>query len=230
MVELYVYLDLETLPPEMNDEELKKFNDNLSPPKTLKDPVKIENWYTENVEKKYRDLAKSSSTANVATLGYAFNENNAVCLYDEKRDEKSLLEAFYEDIINEINNQHVDGDINSLNYTIKFVGFNCRKFDLDLLWKRAKFHGLHDLAKLIPRDKWDKNVIDIMEVFLGSNYHEYISQNAVCEYFKIEQKPNGIDGSKVYDYWMAGRYEEISQYNIYDVETVRKLFKILCAN
>lgn len=230
MLPIKIFLDAETLPPAMTDEQLEDFKSKLKCPKTLKDPVKIEKWYEDNRDKKYRDLAKTSSTAHIATLAYAFNDKEIDCVYDEDRNEKLLLETFYNDIRNEIDSQLGEGSVDEANYTIKWIGYNLRKFDLDLIWKRSKYHGLNELASLIPRDRFSKDVIDIMEIFQGPNFHDYVSQDTVCKYFNIEGKPGDIDGSKVYDFWMDGKYDEVALYNMDDVKKVRALYKVMVGN
>jgi hypothetical protein len=228
MLTLKIYLDAETLPPEMNEQQLEDFKANIKAPANYKDEAKIEKWLEDNLEKKYRDLAKTSSTAHVATLAYGLNNKAIECAYTEDRNEKLILETFYSDIVAAIEYElDGEGGYDDSNHEILWVGYNCRKFDLDLLWKRAKVHGLNNLADLIPRSRFDKSVIDLMEVFQGPNTMDFVSQDKVCKYFGIEGKPDGIDGSKVYDFWMAGEYERIAEYNIDDVEKVKQLYQIM---
>jgi hypothetical protein len=226
MSELLVFLDLETLPPEMTDEELLFFKENLEYDKRLRDPEKIAAWKEDNWEDKYRSLAKKSSTATIATFGFAFNEEEAECIYCPERNEKEVLNAFYEDLTSYLNSS-LDEDVTyeETNYNIKWCGFNNRTYDMDLLWKRCVYYGLYDLAKMIPRDRFSKNVIDMKEVFQGPNVQEYRSQDFVCKYFGIEGKPEGVNGSNVYEYWMRGEYQEIAEYNKDDVNKVRLLYK-----
>jgi hypothetical protein len=228
MLTIKIYLDLETLPPEMTDEELQVFKDGLSAPGTMKKPEKIEEWLEANWEKKYRDLAKKSSSAHIATFAYAFTDRNINCIFDPDRDEKGILEAFYEDLNSYIEKELEEGNVDEANYSIKWIGYNNRSYDMDLLWKRAKFYKLEKLAALIPRDnKWSKDIIDLKEVFNGVNTHEFTSQDYVCKYFGIQGKPDDIDGSQVYDYWMRGEYQKIADYNVDDVEKVIALYDIM---
>lgn len=225
MITIYIYLDAETLPPNYNDEQLSEFKKNLSAPGTYKDPAKIEKWKEDNWEQKFRDLAKKSNTANVATLAYGFDDEEIGCAYSEDRDEISVLKAFYEDLRDYIDEKLVDASVDEVNYNIKWVGYNIRKFDMDLLWKRAIYYGFYELSKIIPRDRFSKDIIDIMEIWQGSNTMDMIKQDYVCKYLGIEGKPDDIDGSKVYDFWMDGKYDKIAEYNIDDVKKVKEMYK-----
>lgn len=230
MITIKVYLDLETLPPLMTDTELADFKSNLKAPGTMKKEEKIKEWLDENWEKKYRDMAKKSHSATIATFAFAFNDRNISCLYDPDRDEKSVLEAFYDELVTSIDNQLGEGNVDESNYSIKWIGYNNRTFDMDILWKRAKYHKIDKLAKLIPRDKWSKDIIDLKEVFNGPNSHEMISQDYVCKYFGIKGKPDDIDGSQVYDFWMRGEHQKVADYNVDDVGKVIELYDIMVGN
>ena len=230
MIIIKVYLDLETLPPELTDEEMQAFKEELQPPKTIKNPEKIEAWIEDNWQKKYRDMAKKSHSATIASFGYAFTDRNVECLYDPERNEKGILENFYSELVSEIDSQLGEANVEESNYSIKWIGFNNRTFDMDLLWKRAKFYRLDKLANLIPRDRFSKDIIDLKEIFNGPNIHEFTSQGYVCKYFGIKGKPDDIDGSQVYDYWHKGEQAKVAEYNMDDVEKVIQLYDIMVGN
>jgi predicted PolB exonuclease-like 3'-5' exonuclease len=49
----------------------------------------------------------------------------------------------------------------------------------------------------------------------------------MCKALGLDGKPGDIDGSKVWDFVEAGKYEEVMTYNKYDVEQGRKVYKRL---
>ena len=51
-----------------------------------------------------------------------------------------------------------------------------------------------------------------------------MSQNNLCKALGIEGKPGDIDGSKVWDFYKAGKIDRIEEYNRHDVETVEKIY------
>jgi hypothetical protein len=220
-----VYIDLETLPPELDMDEFKA---NLKPPANIKKQETKDKWLEDNWLEQYKRLAVNTDKANICSLGMAV-EDNDVCLFlSSTRNEKQILKDFYEDLILELHKDiEEDFEVEINQNFIIWVGFNNKKFDLDLLWKRAMFHGLYDLCKLIPRERYSKQIFDIMEIWNPFEYNKMVSQDNICKFFGIEGKPDDIDGSQIYDTWQRGEYERIGDYNIDDVEKVRKLYKII---
>ena len=220
-----VYIDLETLPPEI---DLDKFKEELEAPGNIKKPESRLKWVEENWEEKYRKLATNTDQANICSIGAAVEEGDINVFLDKNRDEKSILLDFYNFLIEELQADiEEDLDIEVCQSLIIWIGFNNKKFDMDLLWKRAMKHGLYDLCKLIPRERYTKNIFDLMEIWSPFEYNKMIKQDNLCDFFGIEGKPEGIDGSMIYDVWHAGEFDRIIEYNADDVDKVRKLYKIV---
>lgn len=220
-----VYIDLESLPPEI---DLEEFKSTLEIPKTIKKEETKAKWIEENWEEKYKRLALNTDKANICSIGVGVEEGDVCVFLSTERDEHKILSDFYDFLVSELKNgfdTELEIEINQS--LITWVGFNNKKFDMELLWKRAMFHGLYDLAKLIPREKYTKNIYDIMEVWYPFEYNKYISQDKMCSFFNIEGKPDDIDGSMIYDVWHAGEFDRIVEYNADDVEKVKKLYKII---
>ena len=79
---------------------------------------------------------------------------------------------------------------------------------MDLLWKRSLNHGLYELCKLIPRERYTKNIVDIMEIWNPFDFNKYISQDEVCKFLGVEGKPEDIDGSMIYDLWHQKEFDK----------------------
>ena len=220
-----VYIDLETLPPEI---DLEEFKSNLKAPGNIKKEETRNKWVEENWEEAYRKLAVNTDKANICSIGVSVEEGDVNVFLSKVRNEKLILEDFYEFLIEELQADiEEDLEIEVSQSLIIWVGFNNKKFDMDLLWKRAMFHGLYDLCKLIPRERYTKNIFDIMEIWSPFEFNKMIKQDNLCKFFNIEGKPDDIDGSMIYDVWHAGEYDRIMEYNADDVEKVRKLYKII---
>jgi uncharacterized protein YprB with RNaseH-like and TPR domain len=220
-----IFIDLETLPPEI---DLEDFRANLKAPSNYKKEEAIEKWINENWEEKYKKLAVDTNQANICSIGVAVDDQDPIVFLSEKRNEKSIILDFHEYLIEELNRDIADElevDINQ-NF-ITWIGFNNKKFDMDLLWKRSLNFGFYELCKLIPRERYSKNIFDIMEVWNPFDFNKFISQDEVCKFLNIEGKPEGIDGSMIYDLWHKKEFQKIIDYNVDDVEKVRKLYKII---
>jgi predicted PolB exonuclease-like 3'-5' exonuclease len=75
-----------------------------------------------------------------------------------------------------------------------------------------KWQGRHGIAFFCTMEAW-------------AGFNKRISQDALCEILGLEKKPDDIDGSKVYDYYLAGEIDKIVEYNKHDVKTVREIYK-----
>lgn len=241
MIKIDIFLDKETLPPLYSDEQLVAFKNNLKVPANItKSDSKIK-WVEENWEEKYRKLALNTAICNIATFAFNFNKTKTKCFINNDRDDELMLKMFYEELRNfaidssqkegmELTEEDFENDEFMRAIPIRWIGVNIRNFDLDILWKKAIKYKLYKLARLIPRKKYDPNVIDLAEVFNGPRTHEYTSQSEIAALFDIKGKPDDIDGSKVYDYWMQGQQEKVAEYNIFDVDTTIVIFDLLVGN
>ena len=220
-----IYIDLESLPPEI---DLDEFKNNLSAPSNYKKEEAIQKWKDENWEEKYKKLATDTNQANICSIAVAIDDDEPVVFLSEERNEKWIITDFYDYLLEDLNkgiSEDLEVDINE--HFLTWIGFNNKKFDMDLLWKRSLNHGLYELCKLIPRERYTKNIVDIMEIWNPFDFNKYISQDEVCKFLGVEGKPEDIDGSMIYDLWHQKEFDKIADYNIDDVEKVRKLYKII---
>lgn len=236
MLTIQCYLDAETLPPEMTNAELENFKLSIKPKGNVKDPLKIAAYQEEYYLEKYAELGKDIDYADFFSLAFSFDteddtEDSVSCIYEEGRpNQKEFLEAFYQSVIDEV---VARANVESLDevglFAVEWVGFNNRHFDMELMWRKAIKHGVYELANLIPRNRYSKSIIDVKEIYIGprGNTEMFTSQNQVCKYFGIQGKPDDIDGSQVYPYFLKGEYGKIAEYNISDVVTLKRLYRMV---
>ena len=217
-----LFLDLETIPPcEIEDFELDK-----SPPKNIKNPALIEKWYKDNHEIQFRKLALDPNQAQILCLGAAFEDDDVEVFYDENESVENILKEFNSFILD--NTVEYLEDDKELNYEIRWVGHNVRKFDLEIIWVWCMKLKLYDLAKLISRHPYSPNVIDTMEIWSGPNRQGYVSLDTILKTLGLGGKMEGMDGSKVYDEYKAGNiHSKIIPYQIQDVEDVRNIYRAI---
>lgn len=106
------------------------------------------------------------------------------------------------------------------------IGHNVM-FDIRFIWQQAILKGLP-----VPRwwpvkaKPWEDAIYDTMTQWVGVGNR--IKLEKLCRAFGIEGKGD-LDGSKVYDYWLDGRHDEIRAYCMADVERVRQLHRRMTA-
>lgn len=201
----------------------------------LKDPIKITEWKQEKLasmisdwekekqktyedqEKEWRDTGLCSYKGRILCLSYAKNTNwKNIKTVDFIGGEKEMLQEFYNDI-------KPYGVVN-------FLGSNV-KYDLLWIFHRALHFKLYDLANVVRMDRgYNKTkIVELMDLASGNIEWKYrISLDNICKLLGVKSpKEEGINGSMVMDYYLAGRIEEIRQYNRRDVSQLIECYEIL---
>lgn len=206
-----VFIDLETLPGETRPDPSE-----IQAPANYRDLSKIAAYQAEKVEEVYRRQALDSMAGRILTIGFAIDDADPVALTVglNVETEAEALEG-------------LEDAIDPLGRPITWAGHNVRTFDLQWLWRRAILHDCGRLAQAIPRERYSKSVIDSMELWAGPDFQARASLDAIGRFLGIGTKTEGVDGSKVYEFWQAGRLEEISEYCLQDVELARTVITVL---
>lgn len=205
-MERLIFLDIETVPagPPIDPST-------LDCPGNISKPESIAKWYAEKApaiaEEQWRKGALDSMRGEILCIGWSdIEEGYAICTGDEE----STLRQF--------------SGVVQYNHPVRFVGWNCNGFDLPWIWRKAVKYGIKELRQAINRDRYRGNSIDLMQVW-ASDFKDFRKQSDVAAFLGIEDRSNGIDGSKVYDLYREGRIEEIKTYCMGDVETVRDIYR-----
>lgn len=206
----YVFVDIETLPA-ADAASVPP----VRAPSTYKDPEKIAAYIAERAGSAYRDTSFNPLLGRILCIGVAVDEGAPVVLHaaDEngEPDERRMLADL--------------GAIVGTERTI-WVGHNLAAFDLRWLYYRARKYGL-PVADSIPWEKWSKTIEDTADLAMGPNPRgDMPSLSALAAFFGIPGK-QGMDGSKVYDAWKAGRIAEILAYCAHDVMMTREVHRAL---
>ena len=218
-------VDIETIPPgKLEDYLLKK-----SAPKNLK-KENIQKWEEDQRELEFRNLAKNPTTAYIICIGLSIEDENNLeeepdykVLYGENEEE--LLIEFEKLIKEGLSETNEDGGEKEITHDIRWMGYNIRKYDLEALWIKAIKYNLYFLAKLIPRNRYDNSVYDLMEKINGPRL-DFMSYDTAMKTFNIGKKTDDMDGSKVYDEYMKGNLRSvIAPYCVDDIVGNRKMYK-----
>lgn len=213
-----IYIDIETLPYQGNDlKSIIKHPGNISKQET------IEKWYLENSDtgsEAHRKTSFDGLYGQIFSIAWAMNDEDTRVVSTASQTEKSMLKSFFSEL-----SKHTDKHGQRAEISL-WVGHYITGFDLRFIWQRCVVNGIRPSVN-IPYDArpWDSKVFDTKVAWTGaSQYSGAGSLDALSKAFGMEGKGD-IDGSKVYDYWLAGKYKEIEHYNMQDVIKTRELYK-----
>ncbi|HEX8145284.1 MAG TPA: ribonuclease H-like domain-containing protein [Pyrinomonadaceae bacterium] len=200
-----IYLDVETIPPD-NDDPL------------------IKNCASQSDAEEFRKLSLNGAYGRLLCIGLIVEEDDEITLRgvigrsrntkEFHLDEARTLRSFWK-LVKEFNPRR---DL--------LIGFNLLDFDLPFICTRSVIKQIKPSFKVCFARFRSHPVFDVMWEFC--HWRHRIKLDDVAKVLGLESsKKNGIDGSTVYDLFLAGRHQEIADYCIRDVELVRKIYRRL---
>ena len=211
-----ITLDLETLPTDRGDVILM-LAESIKAPATYKKPESISQWMTENIKAEtdaaHRKTALDGAFGRVYVIGYAIDDEppKAICEVLERDTLGKFAQAL--------------NDLDCDKYTTEIVGHNVLSFDLRFLVQRYMVNRIKPpyIIQWAARSKpWESDkVYDTMIQWAGVGNR--ISLDKLCMALEIESPKSEITGANVYDYYLAGKTEEVIQYCLGDVNATRKV-------
>jgi len=196
-----LYMDLESIPiervvTEARFQALAEGKDDIEPETLLK-------------------LSTSALTARVLCIGYALNDQEPLILNSEgaqQLGERLMLEKWWQ----------ICGDPRQCHLV---VGYNIMDFDLRFIRQRSYLLDVHQ-ARVFPATRYRNSpVFDLMHEWSQWSYRDNCKMDDLAKAFGFHGKTEGIDGSKVYENYLAGNLELIYQYCRQDVETARQIYQ-----
>lgn len=200
-----VFLDAETIPPERDD------------------PLVLEKFLN-CPEEEFRGLALNPEYGRLLCLGLIIEQDGdithrGVLGRDRKTrqfhlDEERTLRAFWK-LLSDFNQQR---DL--------LIGFNLLDFDLHFLCTRSVIQSVKPSIDVCFARFRNRPVFDVMWEFC--HWRHRISLDDLAKILRLKSsKQDGINGGQVYDLFLAGRHEEISEYCMKDVELTRTIYQRL---
>ncbi|KKS65934.1 MAG: hypothetical protein UV36_C0039G0012, partial [Parcubacteria group bacterium GW2011_GWC2_42_6] len=124
--------------------------------------------------------------------------------------EKEILENFWRDI---------------KNYR-QFITFNGRLFDCPYIMLRSAVLKVRPTKNLMPPRYNATEHVDLLEQLTFYGAFRKFSLNCYCKAMKLKScKTDGMDGSKVGQYFKEKRYQEIARYCAADTRATAELFE-----
>lgn len=220
-----LYLDVETIP------DIKFKGDIVvSPPGNMSKPETIEQWEKGEgkyagvkesaIDNEFRKLSFDGTRGQIFCIAWAFDDGEIFSADMKLGSESAALELFLMCLKDKVYAE--DGRPE----TIKWIGHYITGFDLRYIWQRCVINQVKPSIR-IPYDAkpWSDNIFDTCIEWKGSGSSSG-SRSALCKAFGIDAQ-EGIDGSEVYDAYLAGEYQKIVDHCRDDVEQVRKMYKMM---
>ena len=220
-----IYLDIETIPEQPENEAKAEIAKIILAPKAMKKAETIKAWHDgegkyagekdKAIDDSYRKTSFDGGRGQVCSIAWAFGDEPVKVAYqDESTTETDVLKAFFAAVL-------ARPDKTSSPF---FIGHYLAGFDLKFLFHRSIVLGINPEFKLPFDGRHNLHYFCTMMAWCG--YGNRISQDNLCKALGLSGKGD-MDGSMVWDAFKAGEYKEISDYNISDVETVRSIYKKL---
>ena len=197
-----MFLDIETLPADGDKiETLKMF---------WEDARRKSSVPTKKGENEFQQFFENTSFqgefGRILCICYGIDDGEIQCL---SGDEKNILTKFWA----------VAKDVDT------FVGHNIMEFDLRFIYKRSVIHRIRPSRQLNFARYRSDPIFDTMKEWekwgaMGISLHKLTICLGIAS-----PKEAGIDGSKVYKYYLDGKSEEIYKYCKRDVEATRAVYK-----
>ena len=221
----FCYIDIETIPEQPEESAKKLISETISAPATMKKAETIAEWHNgvgkyagvkdAAIEEAYRKTSFDGAKGEIISIAWAIDNGDIKSMSRSLGEsEADLLNFFFVDLVHFLNGNNPF-----------FIGHYISGFDLKFLFHRCVINGVMPPFKIPFIGRHDKDYYDTMIAWAG--YKDRISQDNLCRALGIEGKPDGIDGSKVWDFAKAGKIQEIEEYNRDDVDKVRQIYKKL---
>lgn len=166
---------------------------------------------TNDFDTYFRNTSFQGEFGRIFCIGYAIDGEPAQCL---SGDEKEMIKKFW----GIAKDAHL------------FIGHNVMDFDLKFIYKRSIILGVRPSKDLSFARYRNNPIFDTMHEWekwsgRGAGLHKLSLALGLAS-----PKEDGIDGSQVYDYFLAGKGGEIIEYCKRDVEATRKVYNRITFN
>lgn len=193
----------------------------IKPPGNIKLEKSKQKWMDENSDQALAELVKKTSfdgwSGGILCISWAVNNQQVQSVSVKSQSEEDMLAEFFNKLV----------DAHGANFSPVWCGHNISDFDLPFIFKRCVVNKVRPLVTLPHNSKpWSHDVTDTLYEANGNNKAGG-SLNKIAKALGIGSKTEGIDGSKVNQYYLDGRISEIVSYCEQDTELVRRLHKRL---
>jgi len=160
---------------------------------------------TEDFEQFLLSTSFDGAFGRILCIGYAFDDGPVEALAG---DEGEMLVRFWE----------LARDVEL------FVGHNIMEFDLPFIYQRSVVCGVRPSVKLSFARYRSSPIYDTMKEWVQWGRHS-VGLEHLALALGVPTPKEGIDGSQVFEFYKAGKLDEIVAYCKRDVATTRAVYK-----
>jgi len=218
----FLYLDIETLPPQSGG-HFDRILANIKPPGQYKKEDSIKAWMAENAtaaaHEEHAKLALNGLYGEVCAIGWAIDDGDIFCLPPlEGRSESTLIQETFATIVKASlpRSGTIDGDLICVGHNINF--------DLQFLFQRAVRHGVRlprYMAAAVDFKTERYRSLDTMRMWAG--YKGFVKLKDLSREL-LGDLNEDIDGSQVAEAWASDPLKVVEHCKA-DVMRVREIHK-----
>ena len=219
-----VWLDIETIPRQPEEEEKAFIASGIKPPSALKKAETIADWHNgagkyarakdAAIEAEYRKGSLDGAKGQICSIAYAVEDGGVASVSADSGSDRAIICHFFDNLLEQLKG-----------HPPLFVGHYIAGFDLKFIFHRAVINGIQPPFDLPFYGRHGQHFYDNMQAWCG--FKDRISQDNLCKALGIEGKPSDISGSNVYDHYKAGNINRIEEYNRDDVVKCRMIYNRL---
>lgn len=224
-----IFFDVETVPSQAPDaRDLVKAS--IKPPATHKKPETIAAWWENDapaaIEEGYRKQALDAAAGEIVSIAWCSDDCPAATLAIRSKadDERVVLAQFFGQLQAHLEAGAIRDHRGQAIYDDApfFIAHNA-SFDLGFLWRRSIILGIRPPFTIPSPTSKPGSYGDTMTLWAGNR--GTISLDKLCRALNVPTpKGDGMDGSQVFDAWLAGELDRIAKYNAADVIATRAIW------
>ncbi len=222
-----IFIDIETIPQQPEDDAKADIAATIQPPGNISKPETIAAWHAGEgayagvkdalIEDVYRKTSFDGAKGEIVSIAFADDECDPIVIH------RGTNGGISETLMLQLAFARIEMLLGGK--APWWVGQNIGGFDLKFLFQRAVINRVNPNFDLKQYGRHGSQFYDTMQAWAG--YGNRVSQDNLCKALGIEGKPDDIDGSKVWDFYKAGKIERIAEYNADDIVKVRQIYRRL---
>lgn len=224
-----LYLDIETLPADESSYETLKFLyerklEKRAKRKEISEEVVVEEESKNGFEDYIRGTSFDGGFGRILCIAYGVNDDSIRVICNPENEKKTLEDFWF-----------------VAKQCDLFVGHNVMDFDMRFILQRSIVLGVKPSWQRFGKKEWNNPqqkylsfaryqhmpIFDTMHEWAvwGGSRGGGVGLEHVALALGIPSPKDGIDGSQVFDFYKAGKVNEICEYCKRDVETTRAVYK-----